>query len=168
MADSECAVGWPIGEPWLLAVVTATRGYGVDTSITAMVEAPLRKVGRWAEREDGLEAVALVGSRARGEARPASDVDLVVLSTRAERLIANRGWLARFGAVARVELEDWGRVTSLRTWYQSGLEVEFSIATPDWAIEPDEGTRRVASEGITVLWDRSGILATLGELWRAP
>ena len=109
-----------------------------------------------------------MGSRARGEARPASDVDLVVLSTRAERLIANRGWLARFGAVARVELEDWGRVTSLRTWYQSGLEVEFSIATPDWAIEPDEGTRRVASEGITVLWDRSGILATLGELWRAP
>ena len=61
--------------------------------------------------------------------------------------------------VVRVVVEDWGRVTSLRAWYAGGLEVEFGLATIDWATRPDEGTRRVLGDGAHVLLDRDGIFA---------
>jgi predicted nucleotidyltransferase len=44
------------------------------------------EVAAWAEREDRVRAVALVGSYARRAERMASDVDLVVLSDAPERL----------------------------------------------------------------------------------
>jgi hypothetical protein len=63
--------------------------------------------------------------------------------------------------VKAAELEAWGRVTSLRVWYEDGLEVEFSLATPDWATSPDDGTRRVVSDGLRVLWDPNGLFDSM-------
>ena len=70
-------------------------------------------------------------------------------------------WLAHFGDVQRHTIENWGRLTSLRAGYASGLEVEFGLALPQWATEPDSGTERVVRDGMKVLWDPERILARL-------
>ncbi len=125
------------------------------------MEGFLRELREWAESDGAVAAVALVGSHARGDARPDSDVDLVVLSSSPARLLADRGWTARFGVVKAAEFEDWGRVTSLRVWYEDALEVEFGVAAPDWATSPDDGTRRVVSSGLRILWDPNGLFDSL-------
>ena len=126
------------------------------------VEKLVQEVVAWAEKERGLVGVALVGSHARGAARPDSDVDLMLLSPNPQPYLEDRDWLERFGPVTAVETEDWGPVTSLRTFYEGGLEVEFGLSTPAWASIPvDAGTRRVVSDGLRVLYDPEGIFQRL-------
>ncbi|HET7011791.1 MAG TPA: nucleotidyltransferase domain-containing protein [Anaerolineales bacterium] len=128
----------------------------------ASVAAFLETVRAWAAGEDDIEAVVLVGSHARGQARPGSDVDLVILTTDPQRYLRERRWLETFGSVAAQNLEDWGRVTSVRAVYADGLEVEFGLTTPDWAEAPvDEGTRQVIEKGCVVVFDRGGKLGHL-------
>jgi hypothetical protein len=85
----------------------------------------------------------------------------VLLTTKPRGLLTELAWTTGFGAVEQTELEDWGRVTSVRVWYRSGLEVEFSVTAPEWATQPDEGTHRVVDDGLRVLWDPHGALASL-------
>ncbi len=119
----------------------------------------LRRVQEWAEQQADIEAVLLVGSYARGAARPDSDVDLVILTTRPERYVDSVSFAGQFGSISKWQTEDWGRVTSQRVWYQDGLEVEFGITLPDWSARPlDPGTRAVLSDGAQVVFDRSGAL----------
>jgi len=69
-------------------------------------------------------------------------------------------WATTFGSIAEQAMEDWGKVTSLRVWYEGGEEVEFGITTPEWVAHPiDEGTWKVISDGIRILFDRHGYLA---------
>ena len=121
----------------------------------------LNRFAAWAGAQLDIQAVALVGSYARGTARTESDVDIVLITDKPERYLRHDEWLARFGPVVRVEEEDWGRVQSRRVFYSSGLEVEYGITTAQWAeLDPvDPGTRQVA-EGMRVLFDR-GILDSL-------
>lgn len=117
----------------------------------------------WATGRPEVRAVALVGSHARGAARPDSDVDLILLAERPEDLTENVEWLNGFGRVRRLAVENWGRVTSLRAWYASGLEVEFALARAEWATAPDVGTRRVVADGLRVLLDRDGVFERLAD-----
>lgn len=57
----------------------------------------------WAQSRDDVQAVALVGAWARGEARRGSDVDFVVLSPAFARLAADPTWfpLVRPGSTLR-------------------------------------------------------------------
>jgi predicted nucleotidyltransferase len=129
-----------------------------------VVEDFLARVSAWAVTKTDILAVALVGSHARGAADRDSDVDLVVLTTAPLDYTADVTWADQFGRVANHEVEQWGRVTSVRVWYESSLEVEFGFASPDWAATPlDEGTRRVVAGGIRVLLDRDAVLAGLAE-----
>ncbi len=54
----------------------------------------------------------------------------------------------------------WGTVTEKRFALSSRLEVEFAVAPPSWAAtDPvDEGTRRVVTDGLSVVYDPKGIL----------
>ena len=126
-----------------------------------MHERCVAEVTAWAIEASDVVALVLVGSHARGEAGPDSDLDLVVLTTRPRERVERPDWVGRFGGVARVLGEDWGRVQSLRVFYESGLEVEFGVALPDWATEPDKGTRAVVRKGLRVLWDPTGLCAGL-------
>jgi predicted nucleotidyltransferase len=128
--------------------------------VVAVIERFLSAFVQWASAQPDIVAVALVGSHARGTAKPTSDVDLVILSTCPERYLQATEWATRFGQVAREAIENWGKVTSLRVWYESGDEVEFGITTPEWVAQPiDEGTWRVISAGMRVLFDPHGLLA---------
>jgi predicted nucleotidyltransferase len=129
------------------------------------IEGFLARVKRWAEERPDIKGVLLVGSHARGAARPDSDVDLIILTVSPQRYLDSISFAGHFGSVLRWEKEDWGRVKSLRVWYQGGLEVEYGIAQPDWASQPlDSGTLQVISEEIQIVYDRDGGLNWLSEV----
>ncbi len=117
------------------------------------------EVRAWAEGRHDIRALALVGSHARGDARPDSDIDLVVLCSEPLRYLRSTEWVAAFGPVRRSRLEDWGKVRSIRVWYRDGAEVELGIAGLDWAELPlDRGTSDVLRGGSAILLDRDGLL----------
>jgi predicted nucleotidyltransferase len=114
----------------------------------------------WASNGADVQAIALVGSYARGEARDDSDIDLVILTDEPSKYLDDIQWIARFGVVEKQQTEDYGKLTSLRVWYQNGPEVEYGLTTPDWAAAPlDTGTRRVISDGMLVLFERGDLLS---------
>ena len=118
----------------------------------------LEEIRTWAETRPDIAAVVLVGSQAQGQATSESDVDLVILTVQPERYLQDPSWVESFGRPSRQTQEDWGRVTAVRVWYQDGLEVEFGIATPDWAHAPlDPGTSQVLDAGFVAVFDREGL-----------
>jgi predicted nucleotidyltransferase len=122
----------------------------------------LNRVTDWAINQPTISGVALVGSHTRGEARPDSDIDLVLLCTHPNAFLDDISWARIFGEVKSCQTEDWGMVTSLRVSYRSGLEVEFGLTTPAWARFPiDAGTRQVVSNGMRILLDKEGALGRL-------
>jgi enterochelin esterase family protein len=127
------------------------------------VEELLGKLRDWALRERAILGIALVGSRARGTARPESDVDLVILLNDSLALADDADWIARFGTPGRVSDEDWGLVQSKRVHYADGTEVEFGFASPAWAAtQPcDAGTLAVVRNGFRVVYDPRGLLRRL-------
>jgi len=123
------------------------------------IEAFLFAFERWTRAQADIEGVGLVGSHARGTATEESDVDLLILTIKRERYFLDRTWVSLFGEIGRSQVEDWGKVASLRIHYRNGLEVEYGFATPEWAGSPiDEGTLRVVSDGIKILYDPNGLL----------
>ena len=121
------------------------------------------RFARWAAGQAAVEAVALVGSWARGAAHEDSDVDLVLITTDPGTYLTDEGWLAAFGEVRRTQPEDWGLVQAVRVFYASGLEVECGVTTPEWARTdpPDPGTERAVRDGMVILYDRGGLLRAL-------
>jgi len=124
----------------------------------------LHRMAAWAAQQSAIMGVALVGSHARGAARPDSDIDLVLLCTEPDAFLTDTAWIHLFGAVETCHTEEWGLVTSLRVHYKEGFEVEFGMTTLVWAGLPvDPSTRRVVSHGMRILVDREGILGRLRE-----
>lgn len=116
---------------------------------------------QWAITQSDIQAVALVGSYARGAATATSDIDLVVLTGKPDRYLRDTVWVEQFGTVMSRQTEDYGKVVSLRVEYAALPEVEFGLTTPDWATAPlDDGTQKVISDGIQVLFDRETLLSS--------
>ncbi|RPJ27647.1 MAG: nucleotidyltransferase domain-containing protein [Chloroflexi bacterium] len=114
----------------------------------------------WASDQADVQAVALVGSYARSAARDDSDIDLVILTDQPSKYLDDIKWMERFGDLERHQIEDYGKLTSLRVWYQNGPEVEYGITTPDWAAAPlDAGTKEVMLGGMLVLFERGNLLS---------
>ena len=126
----------------------------LPVDLNSEVEKFLSNVVAWAETVPDLTAVALVGSQARGDTNPDSDIDLVLLFEEPDKFLKERSWISLFGELHRIEEEDWGKVTSLRAFYADGLEVEFGVTGLDWASAPTEqGDILVIQEGIVVLYE---------------
>jgi len=126
------------------------------------VENLLREVSRWASSRSDIAGVVLVGSYARAEPTLASDVDLVIICEYPQQLLADDMWVLTFGSVAHQKREDWGKVQSVRAQYTGGLEVEFGVAGRDWIDQPlDHGTEEVLNEGVSIIFDRDGYLASM-------
>jgi predicted nucleotidyltransferase len=120
----------------------------------------LDKFVLWASRQTDIQGIALVGSYARGEARDDSDIDLVILTELPQKYLDEVQWPKRFGVIEKRQSEDYGKLSSLRIWYQNGPEVEYGITRPDWAAIPlDAGTREVISGGMIVLFERGELLS---------
>jgi predicted nucleotidyltransferase len=116
------------------------------------IESFLEAVVDWAKTDARVTGLVLVGSHARGTARPDSDIDLVITSDVPQELLSDTSWTESFGAVISLQYEDYGRVTSLRVRYANGPEVEFGVTAADWPRLPlDPGTRSVLTNGARVL-----------------
>jgi predicted nucleotidyltransferase len=122
-------------------------------------------VRKWASSRDDILALVLIGSHARGTAGRDSDIDLVLVCSEPDEYVRATGWVEAFGVTKEVVLEDWGLVRSVRVFYEHGPEVEFGIASAQWAtIPPPPGTMEVLSGGAVVLLDREGSLSRLSQL----
>lgn len=129
---------------------------------TLRVDSFLFEFRRWAAIEAGIQAVALVGSHARKTATMKSDVDLIVMVSPPNIYLMHKQWTSLFGNVIREQVEDYGNCTSLRVWYSDELEVEYGFVDESWASLPlDEGTRKIVSDGMKVMFERKPLLSLL-------
>lgn len=113
----------------------------------------------WSADHPDITGVFLVGSHARCEAEPESDIDIVMLTKNPGEYLNDLKWIKCFGDVESVGREDWGKVQSLRVFYSDGPEVEFGITTSDWAAHPiPETTLNVLREGYRIIYDPVGDL----------
>jgi predicted nucleotidyltransferase len=74
----------------------------VSLTLPEDVQAVLDVATRLGTAVEGVAAVALVGSYARGAPKPTSDVDLVVLIDSPETLLESTDWLRLFNPRAEV------------------------------------------------------------------
>ena len=120
----------------------------------------LKEVTQWASTREDILALALVGSHAREAATETSDVDLVLIVTEPDRYLGDQGWVQRFGALEKSQVEDYGLLTSIRVWYRDGLEIEYGLTDERWAAIPlDAGTQQVIADGMRVLFECDDILS---------
>lgn len=118
----------------------------------------LEEFSKWAAGRPDVVAAALVGSQARSNATPSSDVDLVILCEAPDDMLAG-DWPLMFGEVESRSIEDYGALRSLRVYYRGGIEVEFGVARPSWAKVPlDAGTQVVLANGARILHDPGQLL----------
>ncbi len=117
----------------------------------------------WARSRPDIVGAAVVGSWARGAATMASDLDVVLLTTRPAVYLASTGWWGFLGAGDLVATERWGVLDERRIALRSGPEIEFGITEPSWAqaAPPDPGTLRVVRDGMDIIFDRDGLLERL-------
>jgi predicted nucleotidyltransferase len=127
----------------------------------------------WAKAQPKKRAVALVGSHARGTARPDSDIDLMLLTTDPHGFRADTAWVEQIDWHAIDTLphkwqdEDYGVVWSRRIWLEADRgQVELTFAPLSWADVKllDTGTRGVVSGGCRILYDPDALLASVCEL----
>jgi predicted nucleotidyltransferase len=119
----------------------------------------------WASDQSDVQAIALVGSYTRGAAKDDSDIDLVILTDQPQKYLDDIKWMERFGIFEKYQTEDYGKLISIRVWYQYGVEVEYGITTPDWAATPlDAGTSEVILGGMIVLFERGTLLSRHAKL----
>jgi hypothetical protein len=121
----------------------------------------------WAKTHANIFAVALVGSYAREQARPESDIDLVILTSEPGWFHDVTTWCyaidwATVGArPVNWQGESYGLLWSCRLWLEdNGGEIEFGFVPPAWAdVHPvGAGTRQVITDGCRILHDPQGPL----------
>ena len=93
----------------------------------AQVERVLAAFAAWAPARADVLAVGLVGSWARGTARPDSDVDVVVVSTQPERRAAAGDWPADLQTAPVLRRRRWGVLIETRLGLPDGLQVEIGV-----------------------------------------
>jgi predicted nucleotidyltransferase len=123
----------------------------------------LTTLREWAEEQPDVLAVGLVGSWVHGEAGMDSDVDVVLLTEDQRLYLQGDAWVYELGGIKLVKTRRWGPMTERRFALSSGLEVEIGVASPSWATnEPvDAGTRRVVTDGMSIVYDPQELLAKL-------
>lgn len=129
----------------------------------------LKQITAWFQERPEVASIALVGSHARGAARPDSDIDLVILVNDPRAYRCDLGWLNSLvvgklnDSVLNSQDEDYGPLWSRRAFLASGHEIEFGFARPSWAATEllDSGTEQVVRDGCQALYDPHGIIERL-------
>lgn len=117
----------------------------------------ISNIKSWANEEQGIESIFLVGSYARNEQKDTSDVDICIITSEKNKFIEHPDFLMRFGVVIKQKIEYWGACTSVRVWYENSFEVEFGFVEASWISQPlDEGTYKVLNDGYQIILDKQG------------
>ncbi len=140
-----------------------------------LINTILEKAVNWAETRSEILALALVGSYARGEAKPDSDIDLMVITPNTDFFRSNHQWMHQINwesinyQILKWNDAEYGVVWSRHIYLDSltkdltHIKVEISFGLPTWAsVNPiDSGTFSVVSRGCQILYDSQGILTHL-------
>ena len=116
---------------------------------------------RWATKRKDIRAAALVGSYAREELdKDLSDVDLVIITETPQKYISNTEWARVFGKPITKKVEKYGKLTSMRIWYENGLEIEYGFTTREWTttLKKDD-LKRIKEDGLRVLFEKEVLLS---------
>jgi predicted nucleotidyltransferase len=105
----------------------------------ADVDAIVRAVADWALHREDIRAMAIVGSWARGDPHQGSDVDLLLLSDRADEYRHRQKWLAEIDLesagfrIASSEDASYGVVWSCHIALSPAGKAELTFAPRSWA-----------------------------------
>lgn len=116
---------------------------------------------KWADKEENIQAVGLVGSYARGAEKEDSDIDLMIIVKDQDLYISDETWIQQFGEVDKIVDEVWGQLKTKRVFYKDGPEVEFNFDKKSWVNPKDSGTKRVVTDGMKILVDKENLLSNL-------
>lgn len=75
---------------------------------------------QWFRDKNDVNGVLIVGSYARGDQKPDSDIDAVVFCLEPKKYVNELSWISHFGEVNKVKSETWGVVLTVRAFFQSG------------------------------------------------
>jgi uncharacterized protein len=148
------------------ALTNRTDTVLTDPQVDLIVQVVLER----ATAQSKIRAVVLVGSHARGTARPDSDIDIMLLATNPDAFRADTAWVAEIDwhaigiRLRKWRDEEYGAAWSRRIWLANcRRQVELTFASVSWATaDPiDAGTRRVISDGCRILHDPDRLLARL-------
>lgn len=136
---------------------------------TADVDALVGAVFDWALDREDARAMALVGSWSRGDPHEGSDIDLLLLSDRANEYRLRLEWLAEIDferagyRIIASEDVSYGVVWSRHIALLPQANVELTFAPRSWArTDPvDLGTRSVVKDAFRIIFDKDGDLAKL-------
>lgn len=116
----------------------------------------------WLEHQNDIKGVAVVGSYARGEHNSKSDLDLIIISTNKDFTLSIIKSDFHYSGIKSCSLEEWGILTSLRVFYDNGLEVEYGVVTYQWVSEPlDEGTKNVVKNGFKIIAEKENTFSSI-------
>src|SRR5262249_48883396 len=125
-------------------------------------------VADWVNARNDLCGLAVCGSWARGNPRPDSDLDLIVLAREPSALataapLAAIDFAAAGFQVSSIQQETYGAVCSWHLHLFPAADLELTIAGPAWAaIAPvDDGTRAVLRDAFRVVVDKARLLQDL-------
>jgi predicted nucleotidyltransferase len=135
----------------------------------ASADVVIEAVAAWARTRDDVRGLALVGSWARGNAGPASDVDLLLLSDSAQAYRRKPEWMSEIDfdragySIKSSDDATYGAVWSRHIHLHPAGEVELAFAPCTWAsIAPlDPATHAIVNDGFQIIFDKDGSLARL-------
>jgi aminoglycoside 6-adenylyltransferase len=123
----------------------------------------LDDIATWADAQEDVCAVLLVGSHARVDspADALSDVDLALFVDDPERYLRDSAWVRSFGEPLLTFLEPTavGGFEERRVLFRDGLEVDFSILPAVVAKEPPPEAEAVLARSFSILYDGIGLAA---------
>jgi nucleotidyltransferase-like protein len=126
-------------------------------------------VAKWVRRNANTRALGMVGSWARGNPRPDSDLDLLILARNPELYFTDDSLLAKIGfattgyQVLSRAVVDYGARRSHKLGLSPDAAVELIFAPLNWAnfdpVEP--GSARIARDGLCILVDKDRLFSRL-------
>jgi aminoglycoside 6-adenylyltransferase len=125
----------------------------------------IENVIRWAERNDAIRAVAIIGSQARKEfpADRWSDLDLAIIADDVSEFITSSDWIKEFGRPVLSFIEETPDGSfERRVLYQGFLDIDFGFNTPS-ELKKENILRFLLSimeRGYTILVDKDNLLSS--------
>ena len=130
-------------------------------------DAMIDKIIAWADKQDNVRAVLMVGSRARADhaADQWSDIDVVVLTKDVRRYRDSTDWLDEIGTVWVTHLEKTatGDGVERRALFADGVDVDFILVPHDEMarLTQDPGVADTIRRGLRVLIDKDRMMSRI-------